>query len=486
MVTRLSVIAVSIAAVMSGYSMRRAPDERPAPSAALPLDPCFIDGLSEEVRCGTFEMKEDRGSDTSRRIRIQVSVVPALVRDRAPDPFVVLAGGPGQGARSYAPLVPRYFQRVRRTRDIVLVDLRGTGESAPLKCPTPPGVLELATSSEPPTQSAQRCLEGLSADPRFYTHRYALADLRDVLQQLGYDRVNLWGGSWGTRSALVFAATYPDMVRTAVLDGAVSATMDFPWSYGADAQRALERLWADCSRDDPCQRTFPDARREISEWLAGLDRHPLRVALRHPRSAQHVVVDLDRAAATELLRVALYSPLDASRLLMVIRQAATGDIAPLAAMAERMAGATIDTMALGQTMAILCSEDVGRHAAGSATDTLFRTYAADVWTARCGGWPKGPALAIGSDTKLSTPALILSGDLDPVTPPARGADMQRHFPNSLHVVAPGAGHNVSFSGCVPRLIADFVRDGAWQSLDASCAREIARPPFVTSSAGGRP
>ena len=368
----------------------------------------------------------------------------------------------------------------------MLVDLRGTGDSNPLKCPAPVGVLALAASSQSPEESARHCLESLDGDPRFYTHREALEDLRDVLQQLGYLHVNLWGGSWGTRSALVFAATYPDMVRTAVLDGAVGATLDFPWSYSADAQRALERLWADCSRDAGCERTFPDARPEIEEWLAGLDRRPLRVALRHPRSAQHVVVDLDRAAATELLRVALYSPLDASRLLMAIRLAAAGDIAPLAAMAERMAGATIDTMALGQTMAILCSEDVGRHPAGGVTDTLFRTYAAGVWTARCAGWPKGPALAIDVDTKLSTPALILSGDLDPVTPPARGADMQRHFPNSLHVVAPGAGHNVSFSGCVPRLIADFVRDGAWQSLDSSCAREIARPPFITSFAGGRP
>ena len=99
MVTRLSVIVVSIAALMSGCSTRRGPDERQAPGSAPPLEPCFIDGLSEEVRCGSFEMKEDRASDTSRRIRIQVTVVPALVRDRAADPFVVLAGGPGQGAR---------------------------------------------------------------------------------------------------------------------------------------------------------------------------------------------------------------------------------------------------------------------------------------------------------------------------------------------------------------------------------------------------
>lgn len=454
---------------------------------SLGLKDCYLDGVPEDVRCGSLEVYEDRDRQSGKRIQVQVAVLPALVRDPEPDPLVILAGGPGQGARSYAPIVHRYFQRIRRTRDIVLLDLRGTGDSAPLKCPMPRGALALEAPTESPAQSAQRCLAALDGNPKFYTHPYALADLHDVLQQLGYGRVNLWGGSWGSRSALVFAAMYPDTVRSVVLDGAVDAAFGFPWSYGPSARSALDRLFEDCHRDPACDRVFPAARREVEEWLTTLERRPLNATVRHPRMAQDVPVTLDRATATELIRVALYSPLDTSRLLMVIRRAAARDLGPLAATAERASSRTVETMAVGQTISILCSEEVGSHPAPAVDQSgIFGTYAADAWTARCAAWPKGRAPELTPQTKLAMPALILSGALDPVTPPARGVAMRRHFPNSLHIVAPGAGHNVSFSGCLPRLIADFIAQGGGQALDTGCAATISRPAFVTSLAGGRP
>jgi pimeloyl-ACP methyl ester carboxylesterase len=172
---------------------------------------------------------------------------------------------------------------------------------------------------------------------------------------------------------------------------------------------------------------------------------------------------------------------------MAVDRARAGDPAPLVALAERGARWSIDTMAFGQTMSILCSEDVGRHRAPQTTPTtLIAATAVDFWHESCAVWPKGPPLDINEHTVLAVPALILSGALDPVTPPSRGEAMRRHFPDSLHVVAPGGGHNVSFSGCIPQLIADFVEHGTWHALDASCAGKIVRPPFVTSLAGGLP
>lgn len=455
-------------------------------STALTLSPCHLDDLAEEVRCAVLEVFEDRDTAAGRRIPIHVTVLPALVRDPAPDPFVVLAGGPGQGARAYAPLVPRFFQRIRRLRDVVLVDLRGTGDSAPLTCATFPGTIAFLTIFEAPEASARRCLAGLDADPRFYTHREALADLQDVLRGLGYERVNLWGGSWGTRSALIFAAAHPDLVRTAVLDGAVAATVDFPWSHPRDAQRALDRLFDDCARDAACHTAFPHARDTVRGWLAGLDRKPFVGTIHHPRSAARVEVRVDRPSANEAIRAALYSPLEASRLVMAIDRAAAGDLSPLVAMAERAANWSIDTMALGQTMSILCSEDVGRHPAPTAPDeTLFghrrhrqlaravrslaerpgarhhrrdrraRTGADSVWRARSGD-----------------PACPWRSDASP-------------FSGQSPHCGPWWRHNVSFSGCLPRLIAEFVEQGSWQVLDPSCAKAIARP-FVTSFSGERP
>jgi pimeloyl-ACP methyl ester carboxylesterase len=314
-----------------------------------------------------------------------------------------------------------------------------------------------------------------------------MADLHDVLRLLGYDQVNLWGGSWGTRSALVFSAAYTGAVRRVVLDGAVAAAIDFPWSYPTDAARALDRLFTDCQNDQACRMAFPSARADVTQWLKDLERAPVVATVRHPRSVTPMKLRLDRRAATEVLRAAIYSPLDASRIVMAVQQAAGGDVGPIVAMAERASSWSVDTMAIGQTLTILCSEDVGRHPAPAIfPDTVFGRGAIDFWFESCRVWPKGRALSISEQTVLEIPALILSGDLDPVTPPSRGEAMRKHFPNSLHVIAPGGGHNISFSGCIPRLIAEFLDAEEWQGLDTTCAAAIARPPFVTSLAGERP
>lgn len=459
----------------------------PPPASPLSLFPCHVDGVAEQVLCGSFEVFEDRDKNAGRRIKLEITVLPALGRQVEPDPLLIMAGGPGQGARSYAPLIPRYFQRVRRVRDVVLVDVRGTGDSSPLKCPHDDGTVSLLAAMDDPADTASECLDSLDADARFYTHYYSMADLRDVVQQLGYRQINLWGGSWGTRSALIFAAAYPELVRRVVLDGAVAWSMDFPWSYPTDAARALDSLFRDCSSDPQCRATFPSARDDINAWLLNLERQPVVATIRHPRSAAPLVIRIDRKTAAEVIRAAIYSPLDASRIVMAIQQAVRGDFAPVVAMAERASSWSVDTMAMGQTFAILCSEDVGRHPApASLADTMFGHGSINFWVESCKVWPKGHSLTVSKDTVLENPALILSGDLDPVTPPSRGEEMRKHFPNSLHVIAPGGGHNVSFSGCIPRLIAEFLDAADWKLLDASCAGEIARPPFVTSLAGGRP
>ena len=476
----LLALIVSVGSVVLSATV---PSSLPEP---LSLRPCHVDGVAEQVLCGTVEVLEDRDAASGRRITLHLTILPALGRNKHSDPLVILAGGPGQGARAYAPLVPRYFQRVRRTRDVVLLDVRGTGDSSPLECPGDPATISLLTFGDP-AEAARQCLANLAADPRFYTHHYSMADLRDVIRQLGYEQVNLWGGSWGTRSALVFSAAYPDAVRRVVLDGAVSWTLDFPWSYPTDAARALDRLFNDCEHETACRTAFPSPRAELSQWLDDLERKPVVVTVRHPRSAMPMQVQLDRRAATEVVRAAIYSPLDSSRIVMALQSARRGDVGPIVAMAERASSWSIDTMAIGQTLTILCSEDVGRHQAPAVPlETVFGRGAIDFWVEGCSAWPKGRALTISDQTVLEKPALILSGDLDPVTPPSRGEAMRKHFPNSLHVIAPGGGHNVSFSGCIPRLIADFLDADDWKELDTSCAAAIARPPFVTSLAGGRP
>jgi len=456
----------------------------------VPLVRCHLERLSEEVLCGSHEVLENRETNSGRRLKIQFAVLEPLRRSPDPDPLFILAGGPGQGARSYGLIAARFFKKVRRTRAIVLVDLRGTGGSHPLECSSGEDPLASLDSLLGGDEMAEACLKSLDADPRHYTHKNALRDLDEIRQLLGYERINLWGGSWGTRAALLYAASYPRAVRSLVLDGAVPLDMEFPTSVAADSERAMNLLVDSCSSARNCAAASPDAGGDLARLLERLEREPLTVDVPHPQTGKLTTVTLGRAALAEIVRVALYTPADASRLLRILHHAGRGNLRPLLAQVVQSASTSTDSMALGATLSILCSEDMPlvkhRDFAAEARGTFVGSGYADAWRARCEPWPIGPALALDPALRLTTPALILSGHHDPVTPPRWGEAMKRHLPDSLHIVVPGAAHNASFSGCVPHLLAEFINKGRGEGIDPSCADQVGWPAAVTSDAGERP
>jgi pimeloyl-ACP methyl ester carboxylesterase len=377
---------------------------------------------------------------------------------------------------------------VRRVRDIVFVDLRGTGASSPLKCLDLEDELSaLGQGRDVFLGDGARCAAELDADPRFYTHRSALADLDEIRARLGYVQINLWGGSWGTRAALIYALGYPTAVRRVILDGAVGFDLAFPRTVATEAQRALDLLIERCASDSACDNAFPDAAESLRALLARLEAKPVTLRLPHPRTGEPADVTLTRDVVAEIVRVALYTPGDAARVLQLVHAAAAGNYAPLAAQHVHSAGFSTDTMALGATMAVLCSEDLPATADADFDADSHGTFVgpayADGWAARCRDWPAGDAIAVDQSATSNAPALILSGANDPITPPTAGEGIARWFPSHEHVVVPGAAHNTSFNGCVPDVIARFL-DGA--PIDASCVTDLTMPAIVTNFTGGRP
>lgn len=460
-----------------------------SPTATLPLSPCHVARLAEEVRCGTLETHEDRASGTGRRIAIQVAVLPALRRQAEPDPLLIFSGGPGQGARDFAVAADRYFRTIRRSRDIVLIDLRGTGGSHPLLCPTPADEIETLRSGDWFGPHLRSCARSLDANPALYTHAESLADVDEIRERLGYARVNLWGGSWGTRAALLYALRYPDSVRTLVLDGAVALTMGFPRSAAADAGRALDLVVAQCRADARCVEVYPDLAGDVAALARRLEHGALEGVIRHPRTGAQVRLSLPAPVVWDILRGALYVPQDAVMVPALIRRLLDGDLGPLAAQALRTATVTTDEMALGATMSVLCSEDLPAVAdADFAVDaSVFGTGYADEWRRRCSGWPAGRRLAEPPTAVSLARALILSGQHDPVTPPRWGEAMARHFTQHRTIVVPGAAHNASFAGCVPDVIADFVARGELPAAEeVACVDRIAWPDVVLGPEVVRP
>lgn len=464
------------------------PDREAAPRR-IALEPCHIKDFEEEVLCGILKVPENRASRTGRTIDLHVAVLPALRPESAPDPLFILAGGPGQGARSYAPFVQSAFKEVRRARDVVLVDVRGTGASNPLDCNLgdPLEFLGMEGDEIDPTP----CLEKLKGDPRFYTSEPIVDDLDDVRAALGYERINLWGGSYGTRAALVYARRHADRVRSVVLDGSAPFELEMPLYNAWGAQRALDRLLADCAAEPACRTAFPHLREELGEVLARLDRAPVAVSLRHPQTDRPVNLRISRNALSSGIRGMLYVPTHVSLIPYMVHRAAQGDFSPMAALNLQTAAWSTETMSLGMTLSVVCAEDVQRISDAAAEREVRGTFLGDseikMWRQMCSRWPRGPLPAeVDRVRPLRMPALILSGDLDPVTPPRWGEAMKAHFPEALHVVVPGAGHNTSATGCVPDLIAEFIAKGNTAGLDAVCVKTVRRPPFVIDPSGTAP
>lgn len=280
-----AVVASCSAAARPAAQRPRTPGSTPpAPTARLALAPCKLPGVDREARCGTLEVFENRATRQGRRIGLRVAVLPALGATPAPDPLFILVGGPGQSAIAPAQAFTSIFAGVLADRDIVLVDQRGTGGSNPLDCPLsgsdddPQGYMDDML----PVAPLRECLRRLAADPALYTTPIAVDDLDDVRAALGYERINLYGSSYGTRAALVYMRSYPRHVRSAVLRGIVPTNMKVPLYYARDTQRALGLLFDECAADAACRRAFPDLPAKLAAAEERLKRGPVSVDVTLP------------------------------------------------------------------------------------------------------------------------------------------------------------------------------------------------------------
>lgn len=437
--------------------------------AAAALTPCHIAHLPERVECGSLSVPEDRANPAGRHITIHFARVPASARSRA-EPLLVFAGGPGQAALAYGPLLTSAFREVRKRRDILLIDQRGTGRSAPLGCALPGAAIGQGDTVV--VQARLRsCAAGYRADPRHYHTQAALADFDAVRRLLGYQKVSLWGASYGTRTALLYAARYPQHVRSMVLDSVAPPDARILLS-SAHSHAALQRLLADCAADQRCARAFPTLMAELDAVLALPNIGPHR-----------------RASIAQLLRGALYVPAHASILPYAIHRAAGGDARPLLGLFEATSGWSLDSMSIGQTFSALCTEEVpfidGPAMARDASGSVFGDAYARNWRDWCRAWPAaGAQRAMSGAVVSAVPALLLAGGLDPVTPPALAWQAARTLSNSRVLVAPGAGHTFSAQGCTPRLIAAFLEHANGSVIDGACLQAFRRPPFVL--ADGQP
>ena len=448
---------------------------------------CRVEGMPNELLCGVVKRPLDPAHPEGVQIDVHYLVVPAMARNKQTDPVLTLAGGPGQSAIGVAPAVMSRLTRLNNRRDLVFIDQRGTGKSAPLQC-ADESKLSTAQALDPAAQ-ARRLAECRAAlmrlpygDLRFFATTIAMQDFEAVRQQLGAPQWNLIGASYGTRAALEYQRQFPDKVRRMVLDGVAPPDMVLPASFSTDGQAVLDASLLACEKDTVCQTQYPQLRQQ---WAALLQSLPREISVSHPVTGLPERFVLTRDLLMRSIRAPLYVPTLAAALPAAVYAASQGRFEGLLGLGVAVSARKGMRLATGMHFSVVCAEDVPRFStAVDKPGADFGTTDISFYEQACKDWPRGavpPEFYTVAPTK--SPVLVLSGGADPATPPRHGERVARALGaqnKSLvqHVVVPQAGHGVATVGCMNEVLFRFIdakQDSDALPQDASCAIKIPRP-----------
>jgi pimeloyl-ACP methyl ester carboxylesterase len=477
-----------IAIVVLALALQTSSAVRQSPPKTITLNDCEIQGLGK-AKCGTLAVYENRATKKGRMISLNIVVLPATGEKREPDPLVYFAGGPGSAATEDALGFAPEFAKLREHRDLLFVDQRGTGKSHPLNCEFyNPNDMQSYLGYFMPLEDVRKCRPQLEAnsDLKLYTTTIAMDDMDEVRAALGYEQINLFGGSYGTRAALTYLKRYPQRVRTATLQGVAPANLYMPSDFPVGNERALQGVIAECAADEACHKAFPNLKEEAQSVLAQLIKGPVEVEVQKPNSKETVKVKLSRDLAAEAIRYMLYSPRPASRVPLVIHRAAQGDFVMLAQTAIEYRINLVGSGSNGMYLSVTCAEDLPWIKPGEgermAANTFLGDYRLRQQREACALWPRGEIERdFAEPVHADRPVLILTGEWDPVTPPSNGDAVAKTLTNSLHIVVPHGAHGLGGLeniDCILRIMTDFVERGTIKGLDTSCVKTIRRRGFA--------
>jgi pimeloyl-ACP methyl ester carboxylesterase len=394
----------------------------------------------------------------------------------------IFQGGPGQGATKLSEFYERVYRPARKTHDIVLIDQRGTGGSNPLTCDfggspqNPQGYF--ADLFDP--EIMRRCRVNLErrADLTQYSTQAAAIDADAVRQALGYRTVDIYGTSYGTRLAMEYARRYPSRVRTLTLKGVVAPTTTAPASFATDVERSVEFMLRDCSAESACAVAFPQLRADLTKAVTQLASGPMVVPLTDGKK-----VTLSRGLFGATIRTMLQATSLRAELPTLVHQAANGDWTPYVTRALELRKGAQSEVATGLMLSVLCTEDMPlldvTEARANAAGTILGSYWVDQVAGACPVWARGQAWTSASKPfRIRVPTLLISGSLDPATPPSEAEKTREYLLRSRHIVASGASHSFTgLNGCVDRIMSAFVSSGRLEGLAVECATKIKPPPF---------
>lgn len=435
--------------------------------------------IEKNAQCGSLDVSENPQDTNSKKIPLNILLLPAVNPAPEKDPLFIVAGGPGQSAVVVAESIHFLFNEIRKNRDIVFVDQRGTGKSNPLACDFEAEASSQLSEVEQEAfakDAVAKCVAKIKDHAAYYTTPFAVADLDAVRAALGYEKINLWGASYGSRVVLEYMRRYPTHTRAGVLDGVAPVAIALPWSMEADGLAALQAINLQCEKIPACVDAYGDIVQNAQKISEQLVIKPLAIKISHPRTQEDISVNLMAQDFSAVIRLALYNRDLSSLLPRAISEADAGHYQLLASLVH-LATSKSDMAGInyGMHYSVVCSEDYPLYKDKNAAESnvFLRSHSVQKYTEICSQWPRAQLPADYGDPIVSdAPVLLLSGAMDPVTPPRWAELVKKGLPNAAHVVAPGGHHIVSQDGCIAQLIAAFIVRGSAKGLDSQCANNI--------------
>ncbi|MGB1263448.1 MAG: alpha/beta fold hydrolase [Cognaticolwellia sp.] len=453
----------------------------------LAIEPCHIKGIRQQVQCGTYTTPENYAKPDGEKIDINFVVLPAIDNSKEKLPLMFLAGGPGQAASELAVQIYTGFNEIRKTRDLLLIDQRGTGKSQPLQCLE---TLELDPYISIPEDfdlaDVEQCLTELKGDLSQYNSENAIRDFDAVRAALGHQQVHIYGGSYGTRAGLVYMRMFPESLKSVVLDsvGPIEVPIGL---FGQSAAQSFTKLIDNCQNELSCATQYPELEKEFADITAKLAQAPVTVNIAHPRLGTNTAFTISKEKFISTLQMQLYSMQTRNLVPLLIHQAYLGDFKPLAGLIAQ--GEDGMGIYIGLHFNIVCSEDYPKMSTEMKIADGKNNFAQDMSLATlgkvCSVWPKyQPSSEFYQTVRADIPTLILSGELDPVTPASNGEKSHQFLPNSHHIVSKNNAHIVASTPCGINLVNEFLSSQKPTELDESCFAKLPDESFMLGLNGG--
>lgn len=446
-----------------------------------------------DAECATLARPENPEDPDGKSIDLFVVKLPSNASTPEADAFTVIQGGPGGSSIDMAIGFRQVLDFIRAKRDVLIVDQRGTGRSNILQCETPEEEEQANVFDRAQTiKLTQICLTKTShSDPRFYTTSIAVQDLDAVRKAAGYEQLTIYGVSYGTRVAQHYLRRYPESTRALIIDGVVDVGLNLAGAEIARrSQDAFDNIVKRCNETPNCSEQFGDIALKFKALRKKLKDQPIAINIAHPLSGkkiEHTVSEIDLLAAVRFMPYATESM---ALLPMLISAAHDGDYVPLAAHAININESLGADFATAMHNSVMCAEDapyVKANATEQASNTYFGSDMIDGLSAVCEVWPRG---IMDPDFRQAfasnKPVLVLSGETDPITPPANGERAAAMFSNSKHLIVPSHGHGVIGRGCVPFLLRDFIQNANLDEVKSDCIERERAMPFFIDTTGPTP